>query len=70
MPKPMTRDEWFDPEWVAAELDQRDAVYRSVKHNPCPECGAVQVQCLDWRDIPQWRCRECRHRWSWRLANA
>jgi hypothetical protein len=38
---------------------------------PCPECRAVQVQLCNFTTPPdpelsaEWKCRECKHRWSW-----
>ncbi len=36
----------------------------------CPECGAEQVQLVEWIELPaKWRCRECGHRWKTNLEN-
>lgn len=35
----------------------------------CPKCGTRQVQIIDISSPAGWRCRECRHMFSWEPAN-
>ena len=35
---------------------------------PCPKCGDVQVQLVDWAAAPpQWKCRACKHKFTTQL---
>jgi transcription elongation factor Elf1 len=32
---------------------------------PCPKCGDVQVQLVDWSTTPtKWKCRVCKHKFE------
>lgn len=50
-------------------VERRERASRQMK--PCPECGSVQVQLVDWTtDILRHKCRHCKHKFTRQLEPA
>ncbi|BBC78138.1 hypothetical protein KNT65_gp090 [Escherichia phage EcS1] len=56
-------EEVFEIDWGAtiAMVDRREAACKQV--TPCPKCGTMQVQLVDWSTpVLKMKCRECHHK--------
>lgn len=44
-------------------VERRERAAKQMK--PCPKCGSMQVQLVDWRtDTLHHRCRTCKHKFT------
>lgn len=51
---------------VLEMADRREAAAKLV--SPCPECGTIQTQLVDWRtDTLKMKCRHCKHKFEKKL---
>ena len=58
----------FKVDWesVLEMADRREAASKQV--SPCPECGTIQVQLVDWStDTLKMKCRNCKHKFERKL---
>lgn len=58
----------FEVDWKAVleMADRREAAAKQV--SPCPECGTIQVQLIDWQtDTLKMKCRHCKHKFEKKL---
>lgn len=64
----VTEDEEFTIDWASAleMVDRRERAAKQVE--PCPKCGTIQVQMIDWStDIIKMKCRSCKHKFERKL---
>ena len=48
---------------IEIAVAMQDAAIRAT--TPCPKCGDVQVQLVDWSTTPtKWKCRVCKHKFE------
>lgn len=44
-------------------VDRRERAAKQMK--PCPQCGSVQVQLVDWSTpVLRHKCRHCKHKFT------
>jgi len=55
--------EGINPEDIEEILNRRDFLFKNVPH--CPECASVQVQIKRYGAPAIWRCRICKHRFTY-----
>ena len=58
----------FKVDWesVLEMADRREDAAKQI--SPCPECGTIQVQLVDWStDILKMKCRHCKHKFEKKL---
>ena len=62
----MSDIDWKRLGWTVEEMERlitrREHIERNVPQCPC--CAADQAQIMDHHEPAVWRCRECKHRFT------
>lgn len=57
-------EEFVPPAWneIMKMVERRENAAKSAAKHPCPECGTIQVQLVNWTtDNLKLKCRKCFH---------